>query len=131
MPFVRSSEAITHQIHGVRFVAYANPGTGTSQVCAWRGEIPAGTAGVAHTVSHEEVMHVLSGQLRLRIDGDAADLRPGDVAIVPAGAELKVDNVSGHDATMWVATSVGLQATMADGSVLRPPWANEASTMDS
>jgi quercetin dioxygenase-like cupin family protein len=126
MPFVRSNEAITHEIHGVRFVAYANPATGAEQVCAWRGEIPAGTTGVAHRVSHEEVLHVVSGQLRFRIDGATADLGPGDVAIVPAGAELRLDNVSDHAATTWVATSVGLSATLADGSTLRPPWANRA-----
>jgi quercetin dioxygenase-like cupin family protein len=124
MPFVRSNDAITHEVHGVRFVAYANPGSGAQQVCAWRGEIPAGMTGVGHRVSHEEVMHVMSGTIRLRIDGESADLGPGDVAIVPAGAELCLDNVGDRDATMWVATSVGLEATLADGSTLRPPWAN-------
>jgi quercetin dioxygenase-like cupin family protein len=126
MPFVRSHEAITHQIHGVQFIAYANPATGAEQVCAWRGEVPAGTAGVAHRVSHEEILHVVSGRLRFQIDGESADLGPGDVAIVPAGAELKLDNLSDQAATTWVATSVGLSTTLADGSTLRPPWANWA-----
>jgi quercetin dioxygenase-like cupin family protein len=124
MPFVRSAEAVTHEVHGVRFVAYANPGTGAAQVCAWRGEIPGGTAGVAHTVSQEEVMHILTGRLRFTINGEVADLDPGDVAIVPAGGRLCVDNVADRAATMWVATGVGLQATLPDGSTLRPPWAN-------
>src|SRR5258706_14653687 len=106
MPFVHHNEAITHQIHGVRFVAYANPGTGAEQVCAWRGEVPAGTAGVAHRVSHEEIVHVLSGRLRFQIDGETADLDAGDVAIVPAGAQLKLANVREQAPPTPVPTTV-------------------------
>jgi len=124
MPFVRSSEAVTHNIHGVGFVAYANPATGANEVCAWRGEVPAGTPGVAHTVNREEIIHVMTGNLRFHINGDVADLDAGDVAIVPAGAELRLDNLSATSASVWTATTVGLQATLADGSTLTPPWAN-------
>lgn len=124
MPFVRSADAVVHEIHGARFVAYANPGSGSKELSTWRAEVPAGTAGVPHTVSREEVVHLLTGGLRLTVDGEAADLVAGDVAIVPAGATFRVDNVSGLEATMWVATSVGLTAEMADGTLLTPPWAN-------
>jgi quercetin dioxygenase-like cupin family protein len=124
MPFVRSSETVTHNIHGVGFVAYANPATGAKEVCAWRGEIPAGTPGVAHTVNHEEIIHVTTGNLRFQINGEVADLSAGDVAIVPAGAELRIDNRSDASASVWTATTVGLQATLPDGSTLMPPWAN-------
>ncbi len=124
MPFVRSADAVTHEIHGARFVAYANPASGSKELSAWRTEIPAGTTGVPHTVSREEIVHLLTGGLRLTVDGEAADLIAGDVAIVPAGATLRVDNVSGVQATMWVATSVGLTAETADGTLISPPWAN-------
>lgn len=43
MPVVRSSDAVTHEIHGARFVSYATPLSGAKELCAWRGEIPAGT----------------------------------------------------------------------------------------
>ncbi|QMU68091.1 cupin domain-containing protein [Streptacidiphilus sp. P02-A3a] len=124
MPFIRSADAVTHEIHGVRFVSYAAPATGSSELCAWRGEVPAGTAGVPHTVSREEVLYLLSGALRFTVDGEAADLAAGDAVVVPSGAELRLDNVSGEPAAIWTATAVGLTATMADGSVIAPPWAN-------
>jgi len=124
MPFVRSVEAVTHDIHGVGFVAYANSATGAKEVCAWRGEVPAGTPGVAHTVNREEIIHVMTGSLRFHIDGEVADLSAGDVAIVPAGAEVRLDNLSDASASVWTATTVGLRATLADGSTLNPPWAN-------
>ena len=87
-------------------------------------EIAAGTVGAAHVVTHEEVVRLMSGRLRCRIDDQTADLAPGDVAIVPPGAEFCVDNVGDEPATMWVTTSIGLRATMADGSTVAPPWAN-------
>ena len=47
---------------------------------------------------------------------------PGEVVVVPAGAQLKVDNASTAAATAWVTTSVGLEATLPDGSLISPPW---------
>ncbi|MEZ0090401.1 cupin domain-containing protein [Streptacidiphilus sp. EB129] len=124
MPYVRATDAVDHEVHGVRFTAYANPGTGSGQLAAWRGEIPDGTAGVPHTVSHEEVLYLLSGSLRFSIDGEVAELSAGDVVIAPAGARLCVDNTSGAPATMWVSTSIGLSVTLPDGTTITPPWAN-------
>lgn len=124
MPFVRSADAVTHEIHGARFVGYANPAAGSREVCAWRGEIPARTVGVPHTVSREEVLYLLSGGLRFTVDGEAAELVAGDAVIVPAGAEFAVDNLGDEPAATWVCTTVGLTATLADGAVLTPPWAN-------
>ena len=63
MPVVRSSEAVAHEIHGARFVSYATPLTGSKELCAWRGEIPAGTRAPAHTVNREEIFHLLVGEL--------------------------------------------------------------------
>ena len=124
MPFIRSTEAVTHEVHGARFVAFANPAHGSRDLCAWRTEIAAGTIGVPHTVSGEEVLHVLSGSLRFSIDGEVAELAAGDTAVVPAGARFAVDNVGDRIATAWVSTGVGLTATLADGTVMAPPWAN-------
>lgn len=124
MPVVRSTEARPHEIHGARFLAYANPSTGSKELSAWRAEIPACTAGTAHTVTKEEIIHLLDGRLTVTLDGERAELAPGDVLIVHAGSTLRVDNESDFAAVMWTCTSVGLEAVLADGSRLAPPWAN-------
>lgn len=124
MPYVRSNEATVHEIHGVRFTAHANPGTGSREIAAWLGEVPAGLVGPPHTISREEVLHLLSGTLRIGIDGEQAELGPGDTAIAPAGSLLSLSNPGPGSAAMWVSTGVGLTATLADGSTLTPPWAN-------
>ncbi|WP_329310971.1 cupin domain-containing protein [Streptomyces sp. NBC_01262] len=122
MPFVHAADAVVHELHGVRFVSYANSGLGSTELCAWRGEIPAGTEGPAHRISREEVFLLLSGSLRLSLDGEARLLSPGDVAVAPAGTLLGVANPTAEPATMWVTTSLGLEAELADGSRISPPW---------
>ncbi|MYW69647.1 cupin domain-containing protein [Streptomyces sp. SID8379] len=124
MPVVRSTEAVVHEMHGARFVSYATPRTGSKQLAAWRGEIPGGTKAPAHTVTHEEILHLLTGTLRLTLDGETHTLSPGDTAIVNAGTTLAVENPTEETATMWVTTSVGLEAELADGTRITPPWAS-------
>ncbi|MFI5821625.1 cupin domain-containing protein [Streptomyces rishiriensis] len=124
MPVVRSSEAVTHEIHGARFVSYATPLTGSKELCAWRGEIPAGTKAPAHTVNREEIFHLLVGELVLTLDGRAERIRAGDTVIVNPGATLAVENPTDHTALSWVTTSIGLEAELADGTRITPPWAN-------
>ncbi|MET9985365.1 cupin domain-containing protein [Streptomyces rochei] len=124
MPIVRCSEAETHEIHGARFVSYAAPRTGSRELCAWRGEIPAGTRAPAHTVDREEILHLLTGELLITLDGRTERVTAGDTVIVNPGATLAVENPTDRTATSWVTTSVGLTAELADGTVLTPPWAN-------
>ncbi|AKJ14106.1 cupin [Streptomyces incarnatus] len=124
MPVVRSSEATTHEIHGARFVSYATPLTGSKELCAWRGEIPAGTKAPAHTVSREEIFHLLVGELLITLDGRTERIGAGDTVIVTPGTTLGVENPTDHTALSWVTTSIGLQAELADGTRITPPWAN-------
>lgn len=124
MTFIRSDEAVVHEMHGGRFVSYIRPDTGSRDLAAWRVELPAGMVGPAHTISHEETFYVLSGHLRLTIGGETAELGVGDAAVAPAGSELAVANTTDQPAHMWVTTSVGLSAKLADGSTITPPWAH-------
>ncbi|GAA2624412.1 cupin domain-containing protein [Streptomyces vastus] len=124
MPVVRSSEAVTHEIHGARFVSYATPRTGSKELCAWRGEIPAGTKAPAHTVNREEIFHLLEGELLITLDGCTEHIAPGDTVIINPGATLRVENPTDRTAVSWVTTSIGLEAALADGSRITPPWAN-------
>ncbi|MFF7450822.1 MULTISPECIES: cupin domain-containing protein [unclassified Streptomyces] len=124
MPVIHSSEAVTHEIHGARFVSYATPLSGSKELCAWRGEIPAGTKAPAHTVNREEIFHLLDGELLITLDEQVHRITAGDTVIINRGATLSVENPTDHTAVSWVTTSVGLQATLADGTVITPPWAN-------
>jgi quercetin dioxygenase-like cupin family protein len=124
MPVVRTSHAVTHEVHGARFVSYATPLTGSKELCAWRGEIPAGTKAPAHTVNREEIFHLLVGELLMTLDGHTERISAGDTVIVNPGATLVVENPTDHTAISWVTTSIGLVARLADGTRITPPWAN-------
>ncbi|NGO48238.1 cupin domain-containing protein [Streptomyces ureilyticus] len=124
MPIVRSSEAVTHEIHGVRFISYATPRSGSKELCAWRGEIPAGTRAPAHTVNREEIFHLLEGELLITLDGRTERIAPGDTVIINPGATLRFENPTDRTAISWVTTSIGLEAELTDGSRITPPWAN-------
>ena len=124
MPVIRTSEAVTHEIHGARFVSYATPLTGSKELCAWRGEIPAGTKAPFHTVSREEIFHLLIGELLITLDGRTDRITAGDTVIVNPGATLGVENPTDQTAISWVTTSIGLEAVLEDGTQITPPWAN-------
>ncbi|WP_093715068.1 cupin domain-containing protein [Actinacidiphila alni] len=124
MPFVTATEAVAHEIHGVRFVSYAAPARGSQELCAWRCEVPAGIAGPPHTVSREEVFLALYGAVELSVDGETRSLAPGDAAVARPGSRVRLANRTQEPAALWVTTSIGLEATMTDGSRISPPWAN-------
>src|SRR5271156_2226309 len=122
MPVFRSTESTSFEIHGSCFSSYVAPSRGSSELCAWRLDVPADLDGVAHRPNREEILLVLDGELRITLDGVHAELRRGDVALVPANSELRVD-AGPLGASAWVTTTPGLEAVMDDGSRITPPWA--------
>ena len=121
MPVIPAVEAVVHELHGTTFTSYAAPSRGSAELCAWRVEVPAATEGVPHTVTREEVLCVTSGSARVTLGGETRDVTTGDVIVVPPGALFGLS--TGEEAvTAWVTTSVGLEATLPDGSTIAPPW---------
>ena len=122
MPVIRASDTAVHRMHGTTFHAYASPARGSSELCAWRIEVPAHSRGVAHRVTREEVLYILSGTLRATIDDQPGDASAGDVVLVPAGSVFSAGNDTAEPAAAWVTTSAGLAAVLPDGSWISPPW---------
>ncbi len=122
MPVIRSADAVVHEMHGTRFTSYAAPARGSQELCAWRIDVPPGSTGVAHTITREEIVFVLSGAMEVTLDEAASTVPAGDAAVLPAGATVRVDNAGDEPVTAWVTTSVGLEAELADGSRIVPPW---------
>jgi quercetin dioxygenase-like cupin family protein len=123
MPVIRCADATVHQVHGSTFSSFVAPSRGSAQICAWQLNVPAGLRGVAHRPTREEVMLLLEGELTVTLDGIANVLAVGDVVLVPANSEVRVDGGTAG-AAVWVTTTPGLEAVMADGSRIAPPWAN-------
>ena len=122
MPVIPAADAVPYETHGSRFSSYVSPSRGSSQLCGWRLDVPAGLAGAAHRPTREELLLVLEGELRIGLDGVESTAGPGDVVLVPAGSEFRVDG-GPSGAAAWVSTTAGLQARLPDGSTITPPWA--------
>jgi mannose-6-phosphate isomerase-like protein (cupin superfamily) len=122
MPFIHTTDTITHHIHGAHFTSYTAPSLGSDQLCVWQLHIPAGTTGQPHTVDHEEVLVITSGTPRATLDNHTTTLQPGEAILVPPGQTFHIDNPGTQPATAIVATTTGLQATLPDGTHLTPPW---------
>jgi hypothetical protein len=131
MPVFRSTESTSFELHGSCFNSYVAPPRGSSQLFAWRLDLPSALEGldlpsalegVAHRPNREEVILVLNGELRVTLDGILSHLLPGDVALVSAHSELPID-AGPHGASAWVTTTPGLGATTDDGTRIAPPWA--------
>lgn len=122
MPVFHIEDAALFEVHGSRFHSFVSTSRGSTELCAWRLEVPPKLAGVAHRPTRDEVLLVLDGELILTLDGVRTVLRTGDVALVPAKSELRVDG-GPAGATAWVTTTPGLEAITADGSRITPPWA--------
>src|ERR1700727_2587037 len=126
MPIVRAADAVLHEMHGARFTSYAAPARGSTELCAWRLDLPGGATGMPHTVSREEILFVLSGSLQVTFEPGkgpkAAEAGRGDVIVVPAGSTTSVATPGGEPAAAWVTTSAGLTATLPDGATIPPPW---------
>jgi quercetin dioxygenase-like cupin family protein len=123
MPVIRSAEGVAHDMHGTTFTAYANSTTGSTELCAWSTRIAAGGPRVPHRISREEIFLVTSGTPRFTIDDESIEAQPGDVVVAPAGTLLAIEALGDQAITIWVTTSRGLTAKLADGSEIAPPWA--------
>jgi quercetin dioxygenase-like cupin family protein len=121
MPLIASGDADVFETHGARFSSYVRPSRGSDQLCVWRVDVPARLEGTSHRPSREEVICCIDGELTITLDGAQHSLHPGDVAYIPAGSEIRLDG--GPDGGIaWTASLAGLEATLSDGSRLRPPW---------
>lgn len=122
MSVVRITEALVHQVHGSRFSSFVSPSRGSQSMCAWRLDIPGGLRGVPHRPNREEVLLVLGGSMTVWLEGTRHELGAGDVVVVAADSELRIDaGLTGVSA--WVTTTPGLQARLPDGTTFTPPWA--------
>lgn len=74
MPIYSPADADAFEAHGSRFSLLVRTERGGSTLCAWRLEVAPDLAGVAHRPTHEEVMLLLEGRLRVTLDGEG----PGD-----------------------------------------------------
>lgn len=123
MNIVRAAETPRFNLPGVEFTALAAPSRGSPDICAWLLTVaPGHDSPEAHTLDQDEIFMVITGSIRLAVDGEIVG--PGDAVVVPAGEPIQVANPGTEPARVHVAIRSGFTAKAADGSAIgTPPWA--------
>jgi quercetin dioxygenase-like cupin family protein len=122
MPIISAADAPTFDVPGCRFTGLAAPSRGASENSVWTIEVKAGSPGLPHSVTREEIFVAMRGRAELTLEGETQTLAPGDAAVVPAGAEFTLANPHDEPFAAVVVLPVGGEAVTAGGS-FTPPWA--------
>lgn len=120
MAILRRDDERPVTLDGNHIAGLATPGRGAAQVEVWRSIVEAGSATPPHRHDTEEVVVVLRGTGRARIDDVEVRYRPGDTLILPAGHlhQLFADT----DGEYLAAMPMGSRVTAPDGRQLDLPW---------
>lgn len=123
MPHLTTTSAREFSMHGVTFSSYAASATGARTLAAWRADFAPHTPGQPHTMTEEEVLHVLDGRLEVELDDERFTAVAGDTVLVPEATMFRITNDTSDPASAWVTSLIGMRATMRDGEAVEPPWA--------
>ena len=124
MPIVSAKQSVTHDMHGARFTALANPSVGSRETCVWRVAVPPGAPAPTHQLTREEIFVVTGGAALVRIgDEEARRAEPGDVIVVPPNVDFRLEPLGDQAFEATVCFPVGGQARLQDGVQFTPPWA--------
>jgi quercetin dioxygenase-like cupin family protein len=122
MPFLPAPSAPVHEIDGARFRSLATPSRGAAETAVWSVEIAPGTPATPHSLTREEIFHVLAGGAAVRLGGAEHAVAAGDTVVVPPDVPLAIANPGATPLRMLCVQPVGGQARLPDGTVFSPPW---------
>jgi len=125
MSLVRADDRAVFEVGAARFEPVTDPGRGGGELAVWQVTVADGPAGQPHVIDREEVFLCTAGTFELVVDGVSHRLNPGDAVSARAGSTLAA-GATGGPASATVCCRLGLTATLADGTVLSPPWAQPA-----
>ena len=124
MPHLTSESAHSYQLQGITFHSFVASQVGARQLAAWKADFPPNTPGAAHTMTEEEILHVLTGILDVEVDDERFVAHAGDAILVPAGTRFRISNSTPEPSQAWVTTSLGMTAIMhGSEQQVVPPWA--------
>lgn len=108
---------------GNRTGGVATPGRGAREVSVIRQVQQPGGQNPPHSHDRDETLVLMAGMLRATVDGETADLGPGDTLLIPAGAVHQLANASETPAEWLIISALPVRFFRADGEELFPEWA--------
>ncbi len=124
MAVIRGSEYKEFELMGNHMLGLATRSRGAKEVAVWRGRTDPGATTPPHYHDHEEVLIVLTGSGKVKIQGDEVTVSSGDVAIVPPSMrhELAADE-QGEGLDAIAVLPAGTKTYLPNGEELELPWA--------
>ncbi|HKE75479.1 MAG TPA: cupin domain-containing protein [Acidimicrobiales bacterium] len=122
MPVLPAPTAPVHEIEGARFRSLATPSRGAAETAVWQVEIAPGTPATPHSLTREEIFHVVAGEAAVTLGGAEHAVAAGDTIVVPPDVAVAIANPGAAPLRMLCVQPVGGQARLADGTVFSPPW---------
>jgi quercetin dioxygenase-like cupin family protein len=122
MPVLSAPTAATHELPHARFTSLATPSRGACETSVWRVEIAPGSPATPHQVTREETFVILSGSARVKIAGEEAEAKRGDVIVIPPHTTFEIAALGDEALHALCCFPVGGKAKLG-GRVFTPPWA--------
>jgi quercetin dioxygenase-like cupin family protein len=122
MPIVTADNQRTFEAPLGKIVSLAAPSSGGSaELVMFRAILPPGGATSPQYHDHEEVLHVLAGRGRMRLDDEERDVTIGDTVVIPAGTVHAGTCLGDEDWDVVISMAVGTTYTAEDGTPGNPP----------
>jgi quercetin dioxygenase-like cupin family protein len=116
-----AADAPRHETPNAVMRTLGAPSLGGSDLSVWEVAMRAGQRGPVHAVDREQVWTMVSGELRVEIDGETFVAGPGDALRLAPGAQRQIEALT--DARAVVASPASPSVTTADGGTRGLPWA--------
>jgi quercetin dioxygenase-like cupin family protein len=123
MHILTSQNSPVFILPGATFTGMAAPSRGAKETAAWRASIAAGSPGLTHRVTREEIFYVLSGSGIVSTGGMDHPLVPGAMLIMPPEIDFALSNPHAEALELLAITPVGGQAQVGEEAAFTPPWA--------
>lgn len=120
----RADAQISETPNGV-MCTLASPARHGSAIAVWDVTLQPGASGPDHWIDVDQVYVVLSGSLRVAIDGIDETASSGDSVVIPGGALRRIATAGNDPVTALVSMPAGGQVSTPSGSHSGGlPWAS-------
>jgi len=125
MSVIRGSEYKEFELMGNHMLGLATMSRGAKEVAVWRGKTDPGASTPPHYHDHEEVIVILSGSGKVKVEGAEVAVSSRDVVIVPplTHHELSADKQS-EGLDVIAVLPAGTKTYLPNGEELELPWAS-------
>lgn len=120
--YLSLNDAPSHRIGTTVGRNLATPSRGTSEVALWHLTLEPGP-GLPHKLTREETFVLVSGELTAETGGEKFVMSPGDAFVAKVDTLFSISNTGDAPATVICCALPDVEAVVADGKTIAPPWA--------